>query len=118
MREHDEAVTQQAKIYEGRRDAMVRYCRKLGWEVEAPKATMFVWAKVKDEHLSPYNGKTIDFCLDMIEKAEVAMCPGGAFGGEGEGYVRIAMVENEHRIRQAFRQLDRALNKPAVAPAG
>ena len=117
MREHDEAVAQQAKIYEGRRDAMVRYCRKLGWEVDPPKATMFVWAKVTDEHLAPYGGKTIDFCLDMIEKAEVAMCPGGAFGPEGEGYVRIAMVENEHRIRQAFRQLDRVLNK-TTAPAG
>lgn len=113
MREHDDAVREQAKIYEARRDVLVRHVRKLGWEVEPPKATMFVWAKVKPEHLEPYGGKTVDFCLDMIDKAEVAICPGGAFGAEGEGYVRIAMVENEHRIRQAFRNLERALNKPA-----
>ncbi|MBI1371131.1 MAG: aminotransferase class I/II-fold pyridoxal phosphate-dependent enzyme [Planctomycetes bacterium] len=117
MREHDETVIEQAKIYEGRRDALVRCVRKLGWDVEPPKATMFVWAKVPTEHLGPYGGSTVDFCLDMIEKADVAMCPGGAFGNEGEGYVRIAMVENEHRIRQAFRNLERVLNKPATSAA-
>jgi len=118
MREHDEDVTQQALVYQQRRDALVRCCRKLGWGVDPPKATMFVWAKIKPEHLEPYGGKTIDFCLDMIEKAEVAMCPGGAFGPEGEGYVRIAMVENEQRVRQAFRQLDRVLNKTAATSTG
>ena len=101
----------QARIYEKRRDAIVERCRRIGWEVDPPKATMFVWARVPDHHLDPYGGSTIDFCLDMIDKAEVAMCPGGAFGEEGEGNVRIAMVENEERIRQAFRNLDRVLNR-------
>ncbi|MBI1371190.1 MAG: aminotransferase class I/II-fold pyridoxal phosphate-dependent enzyme [Phycisphaera sp.] len=114
MRHCDEDVQNQAAIYQSRRDAIVQYARKLGWEVDVPMATMFVWAKVKPEHLAPYNGSTVDFCLDMIEKAEVAMCPGGAFGEEGEGYVRIATVENEQRVRQAFRNLDRVLNKVAV----
>ncbi len=118
MRDCDEAVLEQAKVYEARRDVIVRHIRRIGWEVDVPKATMFVWARVKPEHLAPYGGKTVEFCLDMIEKAEVAMCPGGAFGAEGEGYVRIAMVENEHRIRQAFRNLDRVLNKPATVKAG
>jgi len=125
MREHDEQVTQQATKYETRRDTIVELCRRLGWQVDPPKATMFVWAKVKPEHLEPFGGKTIDFCLDMVDRAEVAMCPGGAFGDLGEGHVRIAMVENEQRIRQAFRQLDRVLNKgvhrihsaPTQAPA-
>jgi alanine-synthesizing transaminase len=72
---------------------------------------MFVWVKVSDAHLAAYHGNTIEFCLDMVDRAEVAMTPGGAFGELGEGYVRIAMVENSHRIRQAFRQLDRVLNK-------
>ncbi len=111
MREHDEEVVKQAAIYEKRRNVMVDCCRKLGWAVDPPKATMFTWARVTDEHLAPYGGSTVDFCLDMVERAEVAMCPGGAFGDKGEGYVRIAMVENEQRIRQAFRQLDRVLNK-------
>lgn len=111
MREGDEQVKAQAAIYQSRRDSIVQQCRKIGWDVDPPRATMFVWAKVKDEHIAPYNGSTIDFCLDMIDKAEVAMCPGGAFGEEGEGYIRIAMVENEQRIRQAFRNLDRVLNK-------
>ncbi len=118
MRECDDLVEEQAQIYQGRRDEMVRQCRKVGWEVESPKATMFVWAKVAVEHLAPYGGSSVDFCLDMIDKAEVAMCPGGAFGEGGEGYVRIAMVENEERIRQAFRNLDRALNKAASSKAG
>jgi alanine-synthesizing transaminase len=111
MRECDQHVVDQAKVYQDRRDVIVAGCNKIGWEVDIPKATMFVWARIRDEHLKPYGGSTIDFCLDMIEKAEVAMCPGGAFGEEGEGYVRVAMVENEHRIRQAFRNLDRVLNR-------
>ena len=102
------------KIYEARRDVIVQQVRRIGWEVEPPKATMFVWAKVKPEHLAPYRGSTIDFCQEMVEKAEVALCPGGAFGTEGEGYVRIALVENEQRIRQAFRNLDRVLNRQTV----
>jgi alanine-synthesizing transaminase len=119
MREHDEAVEQQARIYQNRRDVLVECCRRLGWSVDPPKATMFVWARVSPEHLEPYGGKTVDFCLDMVERAEVAMTPGGAFGDRGEGYVRIAMVENEQRIRQAFRQLDRVLNKgvPRISSA-
>ena len=115
MRHCDDAIDEQARVYQERRDVMVRSLRRIGWEADPPKATMFVWAKIKPEHLEPFGGRTVDFCLDMVERAEVAMCPGGAFGEEGEGYVRIAMVENEHRIRQAFRQLDRVLNKPAAA---
>ncbi len=113
MREHDEDVLDQSRVYQDRRDVIVECCRRIGWEVDPPKATMFVWARVKADHLARYDGSTIDFALDMVERAEVAMCPGGAFGELGEGYVRIAMVENEQRIRQAFRQLDRILNKGA-----
>ncbi len=118
MRHGDEEVDRQARIYQSRRDTMVDALRRIGWEAEPPRATMFVWAKVKPEHLEAYGGSTVDFCLDMIERAEVAMCPGGAFGPEGEGYVRIAMVENEQRIRQAFRQLDRVLNREMAEQAG
>ncbi len=113
LRDCDDEVDRQAAIYQRRRDVLVDMVRRIGWEVEPPRATMFVWARVKPEHLERYRGSTVDFCLDMVERAEVAMCPGGGFGDLGEGYVRIAMVENEQRIRQAFRQLDRVLNRGA-----
>ena len=111
MREADAHIDEQARVYENRRDVMIRGLRRLGWEADPPKATMFVWARIKDEHLARFNGSTEDFCLAMVDEAEVAMTPGAAFGDQGEGHVRMALVENEHRIRQAIRQLDRVLNK-------
>ncbi len=116
MRTADEDIISQNAIYAQRRDVLVRGLHRLGWEVESPKASMFVWAKVKPDHLAAHGGKVNDFCMAMVEKANVAMTPGSAFGDLGEGYVRMALVENEHRIRQAMRQLQRALNRPA--PAG
>jgi len=111
MREGDEHIQKQAAIYEQRRDILVAGLRKFGWEVDSPRATMFVWAKVNPEHLAMFNNSTNEFCMAMVEQAEVAMTPGAAFGDLGEGYVRLALVENEHRIRQALRQLGRVLNK-------
>jgi len=111
MREGESHVERQAKVYEARRDVMVRGLRRLGWEAEAPRATMFVWAKVSEAHLAACGGGTEALALAMVDQAEVAMTPGAAFGGLGEGYVRLALVENEQRIRQAIRQLDRVLNR-------
>jgi alanine-synthesizing transaminase len=68
---------------------------------------MFVWAKIADEHLKGQS--TIDFCLRMMDEAEVALSPGRAFGELGEKWVRIALVENEQRLRQAMRNLERVL---------
>jgi alanine-synthesizing transaminase len=116
LRHCQDSVVEQAKKYERRRDVVVEGCHKLGWEVDSPRASMFVWARVKDEHLQ---GKsTIDFAMQMLDDAEVALAPGRAFGENGEGYVRIALVENEQRLRQAMRQLDRALNRTKVANPG
>ncbi|MDX1682256.1 MAG: aminotransferase class I/II-fold pyridoxal phosphate-dependent enzyme, partial [Phycisphaeraceae bacterium] len=114
MREGEDHIQTQAEIYAHRRNVMLEGINRLGWEAESPRATMFVWAKVKDEHLQRYGGTTEDFTLAMVDEAEVAMTPGAAFGDLGEGYVRMALVENEQRIRQAFRQLDRVLNKSSV----
>ncbi|MCC6682789.1 MAG: aminotransferase class I/II-fold pyridoxal phosphate-dependent enzyme [Phycisphaeraceae bacterium] len=111
MREGDKHVEQQAAKYQSRRDVLVRGLQRLGWQVDSPRATMFVWARVKPEHLLPYNGSTNDFCLAMVDQAEVAMTPGAAFGDLGEGYVRLALVENEHRMRQALKQLTRVLTR-------
>ena len=78
---------------------------RIGWEVEKPRATMFVWAKVPKEHSK---GKgSIDYAMDLMEYAEVAIAPGRAFGENGEDYMRIALVENEQRLRQAIRNISR-----------
>ncbi|MFP4145597.1 MAG: aminotransferase class I/II-fold pyridoxal phosphate-dependent enzyme [Phycisphaeraceae bacterium] len=118
MREGDRHVEQQARVYQARRDVLVRGLRRLGWEVEPPQATMFVWAKVNPEHLARYNGSTEEFCLAMVDEAEVAMTPGAAFGSRGEGWVRMALVENEQRLRQAIKQLHRVLNRPTPTVVG
>ena len=114
MRECGDTPELQAKMYEERRDEVCRGLDKLGWSYEKPKASMFVWARIKDEHLKGQG--TIDFCLRMMGEAEVALAPGRAFGEHGEGYVRIALVENEQRLRQAMRNLERALNPRKPKP--
>ena len=114
MREGEDHIKNQAAIYQQRRDVMVPGFERLGWTMPSPRASMFVWAKVKEEHLAPYGGSTNQFCMAMVDQAEVAMTPGGAFGEGGEGYVRLALVENEHRIRQGIRQLNRVVNKSAA----
>ena len=111
MRDGDEHVRRQARIYQKRRDILVNGLRKLGWDVESPRASMFVWARIKPEHLARFGGRSESLCMAMVDEAEVAMTPGAAFGDGGEGCVRLALVENEQRIRQGLRQLDRALNK-------
>jgi alanine-synthesizing transaminase len=115
MREGDRHIEQQNLKYAARRDILVRELRKLGWQVESPQASMFLWAKVKPEHLEPFGGSSDEFCVAMVEQAEVAMTPGAAFGPRGEGHVRLALVENEQRIRQAMRNLRGVLAKPASA---
>jgi alanine-synthesizing transaminase len=119
MRECATTPDEQARFYQERRDEVCRGLDKLGWTYDKPRASMFVWARIKDEHLKGEG--TIDFCLRMMDEAEVALAPGRAFGEHGENYVRIALVENEQRLRQAMRNLERALNprkpKPKREPA-
>ena len=69
---------------------------------------MFVWARINPAHFKKDEG-TIDFCLRMMDEAEVSLSPGRAFGEHGEGFVRIALVENDQRLKQAMNNLDRAL---------
>jgi len=107
MRECKNVPDEQSKIYEERRDVVCAGLDKLGWSYEKPQASMFVWARVSDEHLKGQG--TLEFCLRMMDDAEVALSPGRAFGENGEKYVRIALVENEHRLKQAMRNLERAL---------
>ncbi|MGL4555120.1 MAG: aminotransferase class I/II-fold pyridoxal phosphate-dependent enzyme [Gemmataceae bacterium] len=107
LRDGDEFARRQAKEYESRRDVLVEGLTKLGWEVEPPKATMFVWAKYPEAWRGKMN--SIDFSMFLMEEGGVAVSPGGGFGELGEGYLRLALVENEHRLRQAVRQIGRAM---------
>src|SRR5437868_12551785 len=105
MRHCDDLVERQAKEYEARRDVLVDGLRRLGWEVEPPKASMFVWARYPQAWRERMG--SIDFAMKLLEEAEVAVSPGRGFGEAGEGYLRLALVENEHRLRQALRQIGR-----------
>lgn len=115
MRHCEADVKHQASIYQKRRDIVVDGLRRAGWEIESPRAGMFVWAKVAEKHLAGQG--TIDFAMRLLDEAEVAVSPGRAFGEQGEGYVRVALVENEQRLRQAVKQIDRALNKGIKFPS-
>lgn len=106
LRECGDDVVQQVAIYQNRRDVLCRGLENMGWEVTPPKAGMFVWVKIPE----PYSRMgSMEFSIQMMRHANVAMAPGIGFGQEGEGYLRLALVENEHRIRQALRQMKRAL---------
>ena len=107
MRECADVPAEQALKYQSRRDEVCRGLDRLGWDYEKPRASMFVWARVSDEHLAGQDD--IDFCIRMLDAAEVALAPGSGFGDAGRGFVRIALVENEQRLRQAMRNLGRAL---------
>ena len=104
----------QVAEYQMRRDVLVDGLRRLGWEVERPKAGMFVWAAIPE----PWRSKlgSIDFAMKLLEEAEIAVSPGRGFGESGEGWLRLALIENEHRLRQAVRQIGRCL-KPEKAAA-
>ncbi len=94
--------------YLTRRDTLVRGLNRIGWAVQPPKGTMFLWAPIPE----PYaNLGSIEFCKLAVNNANVALSPGIGFGPGGEGFVRFALVENEHRIRQAVSQLQEGLDR-------
>ena len=88
------------KNYEKRRDVMVRGLHDLGWMVDNPKASMYVWAKIPDFYAKM---GSIEFTRRLVDEAKVAVSPGIGFGDHGDDHVRIALIENEHRLRQALR---------------
>ena len=112
MRHCEDAVERQRAIYQRRRDVLCAGLRRIGWEVTPPKATMFAWVPVPEPWRSRMG--SIDFALKLLTEANVAVSPGRGFGPAGEGYLRMALVENEHRIRQAIRQISRCLRAEEV----
>ncbi len=119
LRNGDAGVERQSEIYHARRDVLVEGLRRQGWEITPPRAGMFIWAKVPEPWASAMS--TMDFAEKLLNEGNVAVSPGSGFGPAGEGYLRLALVENENRLRQAVRQIGKCLGNEgktsAVAPA-
>ena len=112
LRHTDAAVERQSLVYQGRRDVLCDGLERLGWPITRPRASMFVWAKMPDEWASQMS--SIDFAMKLLQEADVAVSPGAGFGPAGEGYLRMSLVENEERLRQAVRQIGRCLGSTAA----
>lgn len=108
MNEASDYPTYVNSIYETRRNALIDGLNRIGWEVEPPQGTMFVWAPIPE----PYREMgSLEFATLLVKEAHVATSPGFGFGPGGEGYVRFALLENEQRTSQAVRNLRRTLTK-------
>ncbi len=102
----DDCIREMRETYKRRRDVLVESFGRAGWEVPSPAASMFAWSPIPD----PFKSLgSVEFSKLLVENAEVAVSPGTGFGERGEGFVRIALVENEQRIRQAARNIRRFL---------
>jgi len=104
-------VEMNRELYRKRRDVMVEAFGRAGWEIPSPKASMFAWAPLPP---ALREMGSLEFSKQLLTQAEVAVAPGVGYGEEGEGYVRIAMVENEQRLRQAARNIKRYLSSMGV----
>lgn len=109
-----DCVQEICEVYRLRRNALCDGLTRAGWNVPRPKATMFVWAEIPDEFKAM---GSIEFSKFLLKEAKVAVSPGIGFGEYGDHYVRMALIENEHRIRQAVRGVRRALSLGAKTPA-
>lgn len=103
-----ESVEQVRQVYQRRRDVLVSGLCRIGWEVTSPRGTMYVWAKIPSGFQEM---GSLGFSHLLLEEGKVVVAPGIGFGPHGEGYVRFALVENEHRIRQAIRGIRRCLRR-------
>ncbi|MEW6088909.1 MAG: aminotransferase class I/II-fold pyridoxal phosphate-dependent enzyme [bacterium] len=102
----DEWVKQNADIYSKRADLMAKEMNKMGWPVEKPRATMYLWPGIPEKFKKM---GSMDFSMMLLEKANLVVSPGVGFGEYGEGFIRIALVENENRIRQALKNIKKLM---------
>ena len=108
LRGPQNCVEEIRKIYESRRNALIKGLHKAGWHIEPPKATMFAWAEIPE----PFRKMgSLEFTKLLIKEGGVAVSPGIGFGEGGDNYVRFALVENEQRIRQATKGIKKVLNR-------
>ena len=108
-----DAVKEICAQYQSRRDVMVKGLHEIGWMVDKPKASMYIWARIPPayEHL-----KSLEFAKKLLADARIAVSPGIGFGDYGDDYVRIALIENEQRSRQALRGIREMFRKDGVLP--
>jgi alanine-synthesizing transaminase len=106
-----DCVEEIRQTYQKRRDVMVKGLHDIGWMVENPKASMYIWAKIPE-----YYAKmgSIEFTKRLMDEAKIAVSPGIGFGEYGDGHVRIALIENEHRLRQALRGIREMFRKDGL----
>lgn len=107
-----ECVQEICDMYEKRRDALCQGLNSIGWEVEPPKATMFVWAPIPEQYRDM---GSLEFAKKLLKEAKVAVSPGVGFGEYGDDHVRFGLIENEHRTRQAIRGIRDMLRNDAAA---
>lgn len=107
LRGPQDCVEEIRKTYEHRRNILIQGLKNAGWNIKPPKATMFVWAEIPEAFKKM---ESLEFSKFLLREAGVAVSPGIGFGEGGEGFVRFALVENEHRIKQAARGIKKALN--------
>ena len=111
LRDCDDTIPGLVKIYENRRDVLCSGLERIGWDITRPKAGMFVWAKIPE----PFNKMgSMEFAIQLMNNGNVAVAPGAGFSEEGEGYLRLALVENEERLRQAVRQMKKAMDQMKI----
>jgi alanine-synthesizing transaminase len=110
-----DCVREICEVYRKRRDCLVQGLAKLNWQVESPKATMFVWAQIPEafRHLG-----SLEFSKKLLTDAKTAVSPGVGFGEYGDGHVRFALIENEERTRQALRGIKQMLKQQISVRAG
>ena len=106
LRQASDYPLEVCEIYRARRDALCSGLARAGWDVTPPRGTMFVWAPIPERFREL---GSLEFALRLAREAEVAVSPGIGFGEGGDGHVRFALVENEHRIGQAVRGIRRVL---------
>jgi alanine-synthesizing transaminase len=104
-------VAKNRELYHKRRDVMVESFSRAGWDIPAPRASMFAWAPLPP---ALKDMGSLEFSKQLLTHAKVAVAPGVGYGEDGEGYVRIAMVENEQRLRQAARNIKQYLKSMGV----
>lgn len=103
---NQDCVNEIRQCYKSRRDALIKSFSNAGWEIPSPPSSMFAWAPIPEKYKK---FGSVEFSKILLKKTKVAVSPGIGFGSEGEGFLRIALVENEHRIRQAARNIKKNL---------
>lgn len=99
----DEERKKTAEIYQKRRDIIVSGLKKLGWDIPTPEGAMYIWIPIPKGYKDCF-----EFCSDLLNKAHVASIPGGSFGTYGEGYIRFALVDDEDRLEEAIKRMEKA----------